>query len=217
MGARGFEAYHAYMANATQVVKGIEAAMRASWTQRYAGSRVGPNEPRPGITPGAELSMTEVTVLTPKNWHFLTTCRSFATAGYALADSEHHTSAATFRTMLSNCTGGVFWVRAGSKPGSDIGSFAAAARSTLTHPYVLITGDGDNGVPGDHRALLESETLCGWYAQNVVGSRWHPKMFMIPIGIRGSDWTISGRGHQSARPPARPPARYWLPMLSDAD
>ena len=46
-------------------------------------------------------------------------------AGYALADTEQHTSAAIFRTMMSTCTGGVFWVRAGSthKPGSDIGAF----------------------------------------------------------------------------------------------
>lgn len=53
----------------------------------------------------------------------------------------------------------------------------------IKEPYILITHNGDDNVPGQFKAYLNDEKLFTWFGQNanVVD---HPKFISIPIGFQ---------------------------------
>ena len=157
------------------------------------------------------------TVLTPKNWHHLSTCPSFGAADYAKSRTDTLVSAETMRSKIGACTGGVFWVRSGSfHKHSDGNTFAAAAEGTLTKPFMLITGDGDNDAPAQIAqaiGLLNLENFCGWYTQNFDGTP-SPKIFPIPIGFDLHSVGRPGLAEYQALRASPAPARK-LAVLAD--
>lgn len=50
----------------------------------------------------------------------------------------------------------------------------------IKHPYILITGNGDEEVPGEYAYLLEDDKLMMWFGMNATFP--HPKLMPIPIG-----------------------------------
>lgn len=86
---------------------------------------------------------------------------------------------------------GLVWVRlsSGSRLGRpcDLDSFARSVLPRLRRAIVLVTTDGDTGVPGDLNAataaaLLDSPHVVAWYTQNHDGTR-HEKLRPFPIGL----------------------------------
>jgi hypothetical protein len=53
--------------------------------------------------------------------------------------------------------------------------------------YILITHNGDHGIPGACAAMLDDDKLIGWFGQNTEGYI-HPKLHPIPIGIANKYW-----------------------------
>lgn len=81
-------------------------------------------------------------------------------------------------------------------------NFATHFFPKIDLPFVLVSGDGDTAVSADLlnqsaiAALLESELLVSWFAQNLSTS--HPKLQHLPIGLdyhtmweRPGAWGIS--------------------------
>ena len=89
---------------------------------------------------------------------------------------------------------GFVWLRCGSADmdrfagASDVDTFAEHALDSVQAPFVLVTTDGDRSVPSQLRAttvdrLLAHPMLTRWYTQNCDGTRPHPKLQPIPIGL----------------------------------
>ena len=79
----------------------------------------------------------------------------------------------------------VVWVRLGSLPSGDLDTFVTSILPKRTKPFILVTSDGDQIVPGKLRAanaILKHPLCTHWLTQNHDGS--HPdKIHPIPIGI----------------------------------
>jgi hypothetical protein len=81
-------------------------------------------------------------------------------------------------------------------------NFASNFLPQIKHPFVLVSGDGDTAVSAELLsnkvvdALLRSELLISWFAQNLAVD--HPKVKHLPIGLdfhtmweRPGAWGIS--------------------------
>ncbi len=53
--------------------------------------------------------------------------------------------------------------------------------------YILITHNGDLGIPGPWAQMLDDDRLIAWFGQNTEGCI-HPKLHPIPIGIANRYW-----------------------------
>ncbi len=89
-----------------------------------------------------------------------------------------------------NPEGKIFWVKLGSYRNGNLNNLTGFVKHVLpkiSHPFTLVTTDGDSSVPNDlsenvlHR-LLEHPNLVAWYTQNLADKR-HPKLHSIPIGL----------------------------------
>ncbi len=105
-----------------------------------------------------------------------------------------------YRTVSLEClrgAKGIIWLRLGSDPekpeiatGSpgDIQLFARDVIGSLGGPVVLVTTDGDLGIPsGLHseavRRILNDPFVVAWFTQNLDRPGFHRKLKPIPIGL----------------------------------
>lgn len=63
-----------------------------------------------------------------------------------------------------------------------LGAFFAKVHRHIKVPYILLTHNGDEPVPGEWYPHLDSDKLIAWFGQNVE-HRTHPKLIPIPIGV----------------------------------
>lgn len=86
---------------------------------------------------------------------------------------------------------GRVWVRLSTRAraglATDLDTFARRVVPALHRPFVLVTTDGDIGVPSEVRvetvdALLASPAMVAWYTQNHDGGR-PERIRPIPIGL----------------------------------
>ncbi len=57
----------------------------------------------------------------------------------------------------------------------------------IHHPYILITHNSDDHVPGKCARYLDDDKLIAWFGQNKDNCN-HPKMHSIPIGLANKCW-----------------------------
>ena len=146
---------------------------------------------------------------------------------YFFAHSEARQNAASMAATFTDM-GGWVWVRTGSHKGqvNDLATFVDVVLPRLRRTIRLISSDGDSGVPGDllpgvADAILNHPLVTHWYTQNYDGSRVHPKLIPIPIGLdlhyRDDPDRKLARllaAAQAAPPPATRPARVLLDVLT---
>ena len=60
--------------------------------------------------------------------------------------------------------------------------FFANLHPKIVHPYILISHNSDDNIPGPHAPMLDDPKLIAWFAINYDGTP-HAKMHAIPIGI----------------------------------
>lgn len=65
-----------------------------------------------------------------------------------------------------------------------LGKFFKYMHPAIKERYILITGNGDEEVPGEYAAFLDDEKLLMWFGMNATSS--HPKLIPIPIGTHGN-------------------------------
>lgn len=65
--------------------------------------------------------------------------------------------------------------------------FVSQLHPKIINPYILITHNSDNSIPGVFNELLDDHKLIAWFGQNVENCS-HPKMHPIPIGIANNYW-----------------------------
>lgn len=56
----------------------------------------------------------------------------------------------------------------------------------FANPFVLISHNSDENITRQYQALLDSDKIIRWYAQNIQMK--HPKLHLLPIGIANSMW-----------------------------
>jgi hypothetical protein len=56
----------------------------------------------------------------------------------------------------------------------------------INSPYILVTHNSDNAIPGKYSPYINDHKLIAWFGQNVGLS--HDKMIHIPIGIANNYW-----------------------------
>jgi hypothetical protein len=77
--------------------------------------------------------------------------------------------------------------------------FAARCIEKITRPFVLVTHNGDESIPGDGSPLLDLPLLVHWFAQNC--DRAHAKLTCIPIGLENRKWGPPHvKGHHGSMP-----------------
>lgn len=64
--------------------------------------------------------------------------------------------------------------------------FFSELHPKIKNPYILVTHNSDNAIPGKFVKYLEDSKLVAWFGQNVGLS--HSKMIPIPIGIANNYW-----------------------------
>ena len=64
---------------------------------------------------------------------------------------------------------------------SYLSIFFSKIHPRIKHPYILLTGNADNSIPGKFESYLNEPKLIAWFGRNAVGN--HPKIFPLPIGI----------------------------------
>ncbi len=60
--------------------------------------------------------------------------------------------------------------------------FAKKIHPQITHPYILITHNADQRIPGAYSFLLDDPKIIAWFGQNVT-NYCHEKLHPIPIGL----------------------------------
>lgn len=85
-------------------------------------------------------------------------------------------------TDFSNVKDGdLVWMRATSLP-----QFVDEALPLIHARFTLVTGDEDWSIPSDFNCadeLLDDPRLIAWFTQNFDGTRHHPKLHPLPIGL----------------------------------
>lgn len=56
----------------------------------------------------------------------------------------------------------------------------------IKHPFIIVTHNRDECLPGNFASYLDDEKILAWFAVNPDQS--HPKLHAIPIGIANSYW-----------------------------
>lgn len=64
--------------------------------------------------------------------------------------------------------------------------FFAFYHPKIKHPYILLTHNGDEAIPGKFLCYLQDPKVIAWFGQNVATH--HPKLHPIPIGIFNHLW-----------------------------
>lgn len=59
-------------------------------------------------------------------------------------------------------------------------TFCKYMHPAIQNPYILITGNGDEEVPGEYASLLDDDKIIAWFGMNATLA--HPKLIPIPIG-----------------------------------
>jgi len=59
--------------------------------------------------------------------------------------------------------------------------------SLIKKPYILVSHDDDNPVPGAFGQFLHDNKIIAWFAQNVQKAV-HPKLHPMPIGMANKKW-----------------------------
>jgi hypothetical protein len=115
--------------------------------------------------------------------------------------------------------GELVWVRV-----SWLKSFVKQVLPLVSSPFVLLTGDSDSSIPSESmpeaRAILNSEKVKHWYAQNYDGTFGSGKISPLPIGIDFhtlSDRAIWGENPSSPRDQEKQllEIRHSLPPIED--
>jgi hypothetical protein len=57
----------------------------------------------------------------------------------------------------------------------------------ITVPYILITHNSDDPIPGPYSHMLDDKKIIAWFGQNVENYS-HPKLHPIPIGVANQCW-----------------------------
>lgn len=71
--------------------------------------------------------------------------------------------------------------------------FAAHIHPAIRHPYILLSCDAGNKIPGHQHVLydlLYDPKLAAWFCRNIIFSQ-HPKFFQIPQGQNLEQWSCS--------------------------
>ena len=137
--------------------------------------------------------LTTTELLWSRGWHKFATRSGNGNFLYPLYPTRYRT------VSLRRLRGaqGVIWLRLGVDPekpeiatGSpgDINLFARDVVGSLGGPVVLVTTDGDLGVPsGLHpevaRKILNDPFVVAWFTQNLDVPGFHRKLKPIPIGL----------------------------------
>jgi hypothetical protein len=64
--------------------------------------------------------------------------------------------------------------------------FFKAIYPHIKHPFVIVTHNRDNSLPGKFDAYLKDKKIIAWFAVHL--DRSHPKLYAIPIGIQNRYW-----------------------------
>lgn len=64
--------------------------------------------------------------------------------------------------------------------------FFSVVHPQLKEPYILLTHNGIENVPGPFKSYLEDDQLFAWFGKNVTIK--HPKMYPLPIGLANMFW-----------------------------
>lgn len=68
----------------------------------------------------------------------------------------------------------------------NLALFFSVIHPKLKNPYILITHNSTQNVPGPYESYLKDETLFAWFGKNVTLK--HPKMHPLPIGLANMFW-----------------------------
>ncbi len=68
---------------------------------------------------------------------------------------------------------------------SHLKTFIQDTHPLVTHPYILLTQNGDENIDTTYQAFIDSPTLIHWFAQNCQIS--HKKVTPLPIGLE-NEW-----------------------------
>lgn len=71
--------------------------------------------------------------------------------------------------------------------GDMVESFFESKHSEIENPYILITHNSDESLPGKFASYLDDSKIIVWFSQNVDGYQ-HEKLIPIPIGIANQYW-----------------------------
>ncbi len=63
----------------------------------------------------------------------------------------------------------------------------------ITVPYILISQNSDDSIPGTFAHFLDDDNIIAWFGQNVEDFV-HPKLHLIPIGIANRYWAYGDTG-----------------------
>ena len=132
------------------------------------------------VNPRVSLLPSKKWVIWSRNWYRMSDCSGPKWDAYVL---NYGTEEHPHIENIPKCEGSRIWIRMGTDAAlSDINKFKPP-----THPYELITSDGDLSVPSQlpletQRRLLQDPNLKTWYTQNCAPCT-HPKMKPIPIGL----------------------------------
>ena len=85
----------------------------------------------------------------------------------------------------------------------------------IQHPFVIVTHNRDDALPGDFSSYLDDEKILAWFTVNL--DRSHPKLHAIPIGLANSCWPhgdtniVKMRAQEAARKTILLCASFVLP------
>tara|TARA_Y100001934_G_scaffold211878_1_gene250755 strand:- start:487 stop:1575 length:1089 start_codon:yes stop_codon:yes gene_type:complete len=148
--------------------------------------------------------LTTTELLWSRGWHKFATRSGNGSFLYPLYPTRYRT------VSLRRLQGaqGIIWLRLGVDPekpeiatGSpgDVNSFARDVIGSLGGPVVLVTSDGDLGVPSGLQEetvtkILNDPFIVAWFTQNLEDVKFHEKLKAIPIGLDLHTPVKKGRG-----------------------
>lgn len=69
----------------------------------------------------------------------------------------------------------------------EMAYFVNELNPQIPSPYILISHNSDESIPGEFASILDDVKLIGWFGHNVEGTS-HPKLHPLPIGIANRSW-----------------------------
>lgn len=85
------------------------------------------------------------------------------------------------RILKTSSAGDLIFVQSGL-----LDQFFLEVHPKISHPYILVSHNGDSSVGEKYRQYLDDEKIIKWFAQNV--DLEHAKIFAIPIGLENRYW-----------------------------
>lgn len=123
-------------------------------------------------------------VLWSRGWTNVIPCNSVPESYYE-AHTQHRHTKEQLRSYFQGCSG-LIWIRLNTGSQCDTETFIQHVLPFMTHPFTLVTTDGDNSVPSSipsSQILLEHPLLVKWYGQNYDGTSTNSKLRPFPIGF----------------------------------